>query len=518
MSAKNISIIPNPQKVTESPGWFELKPDTVIKVPRALAEIGKHLQDYLVLETGFTLEIKDAEGNNDSKNEIFLSTDGVRHDLGDEGYLLDAVTDGISIRAAKPAGIFYGLQTLRQLIQDGVDSAKVVPAVIIQDKPRFKWRGMMLDVGRHFYPVEFIKRFIDILALHKMNVFHWHLTEDQGWRIEIKKYPKLHEIGSQRTGSQTADDQNRIDSTPYGGFYRQEEIKEIVAYAASRFITVVPEIEMPGHSLAALASYPELGCTGGPYEVQTTWGIKKDVFCGGNEAVYTFLEDVLSEVLELFPSPVIHIGGDEVPKDRWRDCPKCQSMIKTKRLKDEDELQSYFITRIEKFLNAQGRQLIGWDEILEGGLAPNAMVMSWRGIEGGIQAASAGHDVVMSPTSHCYFDYYQSKNPNEPPGPYWEGAYLPLEDVYAYEPIPDGLSPEQARHILGAQGNIWTEFIASVDHLEYMTYPRGTALAEVVWSAPEKRDFSDFTRRLQKFLPQLQKLDVKYRDPFEYLA
>jgi len=316
MSAKNISIIPNPQQVTESPGWFELKPETVIRVPRALAEIGKHLQDYLVLETGFTLEIKDAEANNDSKNEIFLFTDGVRHDLGDEGYLLQAEADRISIRAAKPAGIFYGLQTLRQLIQNGHDNVKVVPAVKIQDKPRFKWRGMMLDVGRHFYPVEFVKRFIDLLALHKMNVFHWHLTDDQGWRIEIKKYPKLHEIGSQRTGSQTAEDQNRIDSKPHDGFYRQEEIKEVVAYAASRFITVVPEIEMPGHSLAALASYPELGCAGGPYEIQTTWGIKKDVFCGGNEAVYTFLEDVLSEVIELFPSPVIHIGGDEVPKDR----------------------------------------------------------------------------------------------------------------------------------------------------------------------------------------------------------
>ena len=432
--------------------------------------------------------------------------------------MLKADDDRISIQAAKPAGIFYGLQTLRQLINSDPDNEKVVPGVKIHDKPRFKWRGLMLDVARHFYPVEFVKRFIDLLALHKMNVFHWHLTEDQGWRIEIKKYPKLTEIGSQRTESQVIEDQNRLGGKPHGDFYYQEEIKEIVAYAASRFITVVPEIEMPGHSLAALASYPKLGCTGGPYEVQTIWGIKKDVYCGGNEAVYAFLEDVLSEVLELFPSPAIHVGGDEVPKDRWRDCPKCQAMIKTQGLKNEDELQSYFITRIEKFLNARGRQLIGWDEILEGGLAPNAMVMSWRGIEGGIQAASAGHDVVMSPTSHCYFDYYQSKGPDEPPGPHWEGAYLPLETVYAYEPIPDVLSPEQASHILGAQGNIWTEFIASEDHVEYMTFPRGTALAEVIWSAPEKRNFPDFLHRLQKFLPQLQKLNVKYRDPQNYLA
>lgn len=515
MRTNKISIIPNPLHITESSGWFEIRPETVIRFTQGLSDVGKHLQDYLRLENDFVLDLEETGDHDRGVKDIFLSIDEGKYDLGDEGYLLEVDVDRISIQAAKPAGVFYGIQTLRQLIQNSTEGEKIVSAVEIRDKPRFQWRGMMLDVGRHFYSVEFVKRFIDLLALHKMNVFHWHLTEDQGWRIEIKKYPRLTQIGSQRAESQTAEDRERFDGKIHAGFYTQEEIRQIVAYAASRFITIVPEIEMPGHSSAALASYPELGCTGGPYQVQTTWGIKKDVYCGGNEDVYTFLEDVLSEVLELFPSPVIHVGGDEAPKMRWRDCPKCQAIIETQGLKNEDSLQSYFITRIEKFLNARGRKLIGWDEILEGGLAPNAMVMSWRGIEGGIQAASAGHDVVMSPTSHCYFDYYQSKNPDEPPGPYWEGAYLPLETVYAYEPIPEELSTDQARYIRGAQGNIWTEFIATEDHLEYMAFPRGTALAEVVWSAPGQRDFQDFLRRLKLFLPQLQKLNVKYRDPFD---
>lgn len=479
-------------------------------------EIGKFLQTYILIETGLLLDIRDINGSHPRENCIILSINAELTPQGDEGYSLSAAANKIHIKALQPAGIFYGLQTLRQLIQTNNDGTKIIPAVKIQDSPRFAWRGLMLDVGRHFYSVEFVKRFIDLLALHKMNTFHWHLTEDQGWRIEIKKYPRLTEIGSQRAESeQPGGDRNHFDGQPHDGFYTQTEIKEVVAYAASRFITVIPEIELPGHSLGALASYPELGCTGGPYEVQTSWGIKKDVYCAGNEQVYQFLEDVLSEVLKLFPSQVIHIGGDEVPKDRWRDCPKCQATIRKEGLKDEDELQSYFIKRIEKFLNAQGRQLIGWDEILEGGLAPNAMVMSWRGIEGGIQAAAAGHDVVMSPTSHCYFDYYQSKNADEPGGPFWEGAYLPLETVYAYEPIPADLASEKAKHILGAQGNIWTEFIATEDHLEYMALPRGTALAEVVWSQPEQRDYQDFLQRLEKFLPQLQKLDVKYRDPYQ---
>ena len=506
------SIIPNPLSIKLRKGFFRLSQQTSIYTVAELIPVGHYLQETIYQETGHNLAVQNAANQTTQIEGIVLLIDKSLSALGDEGYRLRVTPNLIQVEAPTAAGVFYGIQTLQQLIQTNNEHFYVVPAVEIEDKPRFKWRGLMLDVGRHFYSVAFIKRFIDLLALHKMNTFHWHLTEDQGWRIEIKKYPKLTQIGSQRADTELGGDRGRFTGQPHSGFYTQAEIREVVDYAASRHITVIPEIELPGHSLGALASYPELGCTGGPYEVQTTWGIKKDVYCAGNENVYTFLEDVLSEVLELFPSRVIHIGGDEVPKDRWRTCPKCQAMIEKQGLKDEDELQSYIIKRMEKFLNAKGRQLIGWDEILEGGLAPNALVMSWRGIKGGIEAASAGHDVVMSPTSHCYFDYYQSEKTNEPPGPFWEGAYLPLETVYAFEPIPDELSPEQAEHVLGAQGNIWTEFIASEDHLEYMTFPRATALAEVVWSQPEQRDFPDFIRRLQAFLPKLRKLNVKYRD------
>ena len=515
-SKGKISIIPQPLKIEEASGVFELSPETKIKVSKKMLKVGKYLQESIRHETGFLLTLEEGEDHTPVRGEIFLVLIETKPDLGNEGYLLEISRNGIVIKAPKAVGIFYGIQTLKQLIlpsQHGRKDIWVLPAVKIQDKPRFKWRGMMLDVGRHLYPVSFIKKFIDTLAMHKMNIFHWHLTEDQGWRIEIKKYPKLHQIGSQRAASQSPEDESALDGKPYGGYYTQKEIKEIVSYAASRFITIIPEIEMPGHSLGALASYPELGCSGGPYEVSPRWGVRKDVYCGGNEQVYTFLENVLREVLELFPSPVIHIGGDEAPKDRWRTCPKCQTMIKKQGLKNEDELQSYFIKRIEKFLIANGRQLIGWDEILEGGLAPHAKVMSWRGVEGGIKAAIAGHDVVMSPTTHCYFDYYQSKSENEPPGRYWKDSLLPLEKVYAFEPVPEELSKEQAAHILGTQGNIWTEFIPNAEHVEYMAFPRATALSEVMWSASETRDFQDFMSRLPAFLERLKKYDVNYRNP-----
>jgi hexosaminidase len=359
------------------------------------------------------------------------------------------------------------------------------------------------------YPVPFIKKFVDLLALHKYNIFHWHLTDDQGWRIEIKQYPKLTEIGSQRAATPIPADRRQLDGKPYGGYYTQEEIKAVVTYAQERFITVVPEIEMPGHAVAALASYPELGCRGAGYEVRTTWGIAKDVFCAGNDAVFTFLENVLTEVLALFPSEYIHVGGDECPKDRWQECPKCQARIQAEGLADEHELQSYFIQRIERWLNAQGRRLIGWDEILEGGLAPNATVMSWRGSQGGIEAANAGHDVVMSPTTHCYFDYYQSQDQaNEPPA---IGGFLPLEKVYSFNPLPEEIAPDQAHHILGGQGNVWTEYLPRQEQVEYMTYPRATALAEVVWSEPARRDYDDFLARLEPHLRRLASLKVNYR-------
>ncbi|MBZ0293304.1 MAG: beta-N-acetylhexosaminidase, partial [Anaerolineae bacterium] len=425
----------------------------------------------------------------------------------------------INLDASSIAGLLNGMQTLRQLLPSEIESSTTVtsvawqvPAVTIEDAPRFVWRGLHLDVGRHFFPVADIKKWLDVIALYKMNVFHWHLTEDQGWRIEIKQYPRLTEVGAYRAASPYPADRKRLDGQPYGGFYTQAEVKEVVAYAQTLGITVVPEIEMPGHSIAALAAYPDLGCVGEDYQVRTFWGIEDDVFCAGNEDVYTFVENVLDEVLDLFPSEFVHIGGDECPKVRWEACPKCQAAIKREGLKDEHELQSYFIHRIEKFLNARGRRLIGWDEILEGGLAPNATVMSWRGSKGGIEAANAGHDVVMTPNTHCYLDYYQSEDhDNEPPA---IGGYLPLENVYAFDPTA-GIEPEQAQHVLGGQGNVWTEYIPTSELVEYMTFPRLLAIAEAVWSPIEVRDYDDFLQRLKGQLARLDQLDVHYRNPVD---
>ncbi len=389
---------------------------------------------------------------------------------------------------------------------EGARTTGVLPCLSIADQPRFPWRGMHLDVCRHFFPVEFVKRYIDLLARYKMNTFHWHLTEDQGWRIEIKKYPKLTEVGAWRSGGQVGPYSRReYDSIPYGGFYTQAQIKEVVAYAAARHVTVVPEIEMPGHAMAALAAYPALGCIGGPYEVQKGWGVFDDVFCAGNDSVFAMLEGVLTEVMELFPGQYLHIGGDECPKERWKACAKCQARMKAHGLKDEHELQSYFIQRIEQFVNSKGRKIIGWDEILEGGLAPNAAVMSWRGTEGGVAAAKSGHYAVMSPGSHCYFDHYQGDPANEPLA---IGGYTTLQKVYSYEPIPAELKPEEAKYILGAQGNVWTEYILTPDHVEYMAVPRMLALAEVLWTPKAKRDEADFIRRLENEFPKLEAMKV----------
>ncbi len=411
--------------------------------------------------------------------------------LGEEGYELTVTPEAVTIVAATERGAFYGRKTLDQL------GPPPIPCLRIIDRPRFSWRGMHLDVGRHFFPVQQIKRYLDLLALHKLNTFHFHLTEDQGWRIAIKKYPRLTKIGSRRAETPLPATPDRGDGKPYGGFYTQKEIREIVAYAAARHITVVPEIEMPGHSLAALAAYPELSCTGGPFAVRTKWGIEPDVYCAGNDRVFTFLEDVLDEALGLFPSEFIHIGGDECPKDRWQQCPKCQARIRAEGLKNEHGLQSSFIRRIEKFLNARGRRLIGWDEILEGGLAPNAAVMSWRGTEGGLAAAAAGHDAVMTPHTHCYFNYAQSDDPAEPPAPKY-AVPLSLKQVYDYEPIPASLPADQHHHILGAQGCLWTEYIPTWKVVEHMVLPRMCALAEVVWSPTTARDYDDFRARLRR--------------------
>jgi hexosaminidase len=371
---------------------------------------------------------------------------------------------------------------------------------------------MHLDVCRHFFPVEFVKKMIDMLAVYKMNTFHWHLTDDQGWRIEIKKYPKLTEIGAWRdetmVGHYTENDQ-KFDGTRYGGFYTQEQIKDVVAYAGKRFITVVPEIEMPGHAVAALSAYPEFSCNGGPFKVYTKWGVSDDVYCAGKEETFKFLEDILEEVVALFPGQYIHIGGDECPKTRWKVCPTCQKRMKDEGLKNELELQSYFVKRIERFVASKGKKLIGWDEILEGGLPERATVMSWRGYEGGLEAARSGHDVVMTPGSHCYFDSYQSKDQTKEPLAI--GGFLPLKKVYSFNPIPAELTPQEAKHILGAQANLWTEYITSEKQAEYMIFPRICAMAEILWSPKIKQDYRQFLTRLDGHLKRLQKDNINYR-------
>ncbi len=514
ISKDEIAIIPLPQKLETGFGYFVMNEKTQIafnQTDEEVASVAAYMREVLAPATGFNL----ASGNA-AKNVIVLMIDEAIS--GNKGaYQLDVKPKKIVISAPDATGLFYGVQTLRQLLpveitqnslQAGVEWK--IPSVSINDEPSFQYRGLHLDVARHFFPVSFIKKYIDLLAFHKMNKFHWHLTEDQGWRIEIKKYPLLAEISSMR--KETLIGHGGIppfefDGQPYGGYYTQEEIKEVVAYAQSRHITVIPEIELPGHTVAVLAAYPELGCTGGPYEVVTRWGVFDDVFCAGNDEVFTFLENVMLEVMELFPSEYIHIGGDECPKTRWKACKKCQQRIKNEGLKDEYELQSYFIQRVEKFLNAHGRQIIGWDEILEGGLAPRATVMSWRGEAGGIEAAKMRHDVIMTPNSHLYFDHYQNDPKEEPLA---ICCFTDLAKVYSYYPIPEALSNEEAKHILGAQANLWTEYMKTPEHVEYMAYPRATALSEVVWTDKSLKNYDDFVRRLKVHFKRLDGLNVNY--------
>ena len=429
-------------------------------------------------------------------------------------YTLTVAREGIEISSSTGAGLFYGLQSLRQLFDDQAPGSRLqarVPALTIVDTPRFPWRGLHLDVARHFQPVAFVKKYIDLMARYKLNTFHWHLTDDQGWRIEIRKYPRLTSVGGCRKETMVARNFNPYvgDNTPHCGFFTQDEIRDVVQYAKERYITIVPEIEMPGHAKAALAAYPELACTPGPFDVWTMWGVDENVFCP-HDATFTFLEDVLTEVIDLFPSRYIHVGGDEVPKTRWKASPVAQEIIRRENLKDELELQSWFIRRIERFLISRNRRLIGWDEILEGGLAPEATVMSWRGTSGGIAAAREGHDVVMSPNSPMYFDHYQGDARFEPLA---IGGFNPLEQVYAYEPVPDSLTPDQAKHILGAQANMWTEYLKTPEAVEYMLWPRALALAELTWSSKEARDWNSFVARLPNALRALDKAGVGYRIP-----
>lgn len=501
-------IIPKPVSMDISDGRFLIDENTLIFASEGVKKEASLLSEILGTATGKTLPIKNFDGND--KRGIYLElNDSIKNE---EQYILTVAFDRINITAKTSKGIFYGIQSLRQLMPAESENSSIdklaIPAVTIHDEPRYAYRGMMLDVGRNFFPVDFVKKFIDLIALHKMNTFHWHLTEDQGWRIEIKKYPKLTEIGSVR--KETILDKNFDpyvgDGKEYGGYYTQEEVKDIVAYAQDKHVTIIPEIEMPGHSTAALAAYPELGNDTGPYEVATTWGVKDQIYAP-KEETFEFLQDVLTEIMQLFPGKYIHIGGDEAPKKEWEQSEQAQAVIKREGLKDEHELQSYFIQRIEKFLNKNGRQIIGWDEILEGGLAPNATVMSWRGMDGGIAAAKQGHDVIMTPTSHVYFDYYQADPKDEPLA---ITGNTSVEKVYSFEPTPQELSEQEAQHVIGAQGNLWTEYIKTPEHAEYMILPRMSALAEVVWTPREKRDWSDFKERLARLKERYDALKVNY--------
>ncbi len=488
-------IIPKPTSFQLGEGHFVLTSETKIyyePATPAVQAIAQELAEKINAAARLHLMSQPAKSVIESANALSLAIKNDREELGEEGYELIVTESLVAATAHQPAGLFYAVQTLRQLLPPDIERLEpappntiwLIPCMTIVDIPRFRWRGMLLDCCRHFMTKEFVKRYIDLLAYYKMNRFHWHLTEDQGWRIEIKKYPKLTEIGAWRRYE---------DGAVYGGFYTQEDIREIVAYAQSRYVTVIPEIELPGHCQAALACYPELSCSGGPFDVSTRWGVHKDVYCAGNEATFQFLEDVLTEVVELFPASYIHIGGDEVPKDRWEQCPKCQARIKSEGLKDEHELQSYFIKRIEQFLMTKNRRIIGWDEILEGGLAPGATVQSWRGMDGAIAAATSDHDAIVSPYSHTYFNSSIEE--------------LDLARVYSFEPIPQGLSERQAQHIIGGECNMWTEY-APQQAIDGKMFPRLLAMSEVLWSPRNGKDYGEFHQRVRRHYRRLDYLNV----------
>ena len=497
----NYQVIPLPQEINpNNQTSFTLTASAAISYPKGntrLENVANLLAGYIESSTGNKLKV----GAGESASGINLVID--KAIANKEGYVLTISSEGIRIAGATEAGVFYGVQTLRKSIPASKGKKNVEFAgVTITDAPRFGYRGMMLDVSRHFMPADSVKCYIDMLALHNVNRLHFHLTDDQGWRIEIKKYPKLTEIGSKRKETVIGRNSGVYDGKPYSGYYTQDELRDLVNYAQERFITIVPEIDLPGHQQAALSSYPELGCTGGPYEVWTQWGVSDNVICAGNDQAMQFLEDVLAEVIEIFPSEYIHIGGDECPKTVWGKCPKCQARINAQGIKADQHhsaeayLQSYVISRMEKFVESKGRHIIGWDEILEGGLAPNATVMSWRGMEGGIQAAQQHHDVIMTPSSHVYFDHYQSTDTDLEPLAI--GGFSSLERVYSFEPVPDILKEEEKKYIIGAQANLWREYIPTYSHALYMTLPRLAALSEVQWTSKEKKDYQSFLNRCAK--------------------
>ena len=499
----NYEVVPMPLEInTTQQASFLLKSGVTVYYPAGNEKMQRNaefLASYVKAQTGIELQVQAGEGG---KGGIVLQL-GLAND-NPEAYQLKVDANQVVISSPSEAGVFYGIQTLRKAVDVAEGSNVELPAVEIKDQPRFGYRGMMLDVGRHFFSIDEIKTYIDMMALHNINRFHWHLSEDQGWRIEIKKYPKLTEIGSMRKETVIGHNSGKYDGKPYGGFYTQEQAQEIVAYAAERYITVIPEIDLPGHMQAALAAYPELGCTGGPYEVWTQWGVSDNVLCAGNDQTIQFIKDVLAEIVEIFPSEYIHVGGDECPKVKWSTCPKCQARITALGLKSdnkhtkEERLQSYVIHEAEEFLNSKGRKMIGWDETLEGGLAPNATVMSWRGEAGGIEAAKQHHDVVMTPNTYLYFDYYQSKDTETEPMAI--GGYLPIERVYSYEPMPKSLSPEEQKYIVGVQANLWTEYIPDFKQVQYMVLPRMAALSESQWCAPEKKNYEAFLQRVSRLV------------------
>ena len=506
------SVIPMPNDVTLAEGSFDVAGALIAYDENLDGASAKAVDD-------FVQTLKTVTGNSMSGKSGRTIHFGLNPNLGAEEYYLQVRTDGVDVEASAFGGFFYAIQTLKQMLpaevygNKAVKAAWLLPCVTILDAPRFDYRGIHLDACRHFWSIEETKRYLDIAAAYKINRLHWHLTEDQGWRMEIKKYPKLTEIGAWRNGTCIGKDFDSNDGIRYGGFYTQDEMRQIVAYAADRNIIVIPEVDLPGHMVAALAAYPELGCTGGPYEVWTRWGVADDVLCVGQEKTFTFLEDVLTEVMDIFPSEYIHIGGDECPKDRWENCPRCQARIQELGLKAhgnisaEQELQCYVTARIQQFLNEHGRKIIGWDEILEGSLAPGATVMSWRGTQGGIQAAKQGFDVVMSPNSHMYIDHYQSQERDKEP--LCIGGFTSVEKTYSYEPY-EGMAPGTEDHILGVQANLWTEYIGTEEFLEYMLLPRMCALSEVQWCNADRKDYARFDAALDHTFKMLDVMGYTY--------
>lgn len=515
LAAQNkLSLIPLPAKMEERKGSFKLDKSVTINYAKAeLKNLAILTQTALFEASGIKPTLKATQASAKGIRTINLSIDPKLS--AKEGYVLEVSPNVINLKASTENGLFYGMQTLVQLVPLKGDLQ--LPAIYIADEPRFSWRGMLFDSCRHIWSVDFIKKFIDQMAKHKLNKFHWHLTEDQGWRIEIKKYPRLQEVAAYRNGTQIGPNRQKdVDTIRYGGYYTQAQVKEVVAYASSKFIEVIPEIEMPGHSVAAITAYPYLACgkvsfeTGKPFEVRKVWGVSKDLYCAGNDSVFTFLQDVLNEVMPLFPSKYIHIGGDEAPHNAWKVCPKCQARMQKEGLKDEAALQSWFIQRMEKFINSKGKKIIGWEEIMQGGLAENATVHSWLGVQSGLKAAKSGHDAIMSPYSHLYFDGYQAEAKIEPMA---IGYWVPLDSVYAFEPVHPALTENEAKHILGAQANLWTEFIATENYMEYMAFPRMAALAEIDWTPASKKNFIDFKDRLTTQYQRYTKQGINFRVP-----